>query len=116
MGRENFQTEWVQRAREQDQEALEALYVFCYGEVYATIREATGADRDTIKDILQETYIRAFTKLDTLIDDSKFQNGFIRLHTMLRKTLCENTNRICLIRLMPWMKTACRSCSWKIRI
>ncbi len=72
MGRENFQTEWVQRAREQDQEALEALYVFCYGEVYATIREATGADRDTIKDILQETYIRAFTKLDTLIDDSKF--------------------------------------------
>ncbi len=41
-------------------------------EVYATIREATGADRDTIKDILQETYIRAFTKLDMLIDDSKF--------------------------------------------
>ena len=72
MGRENFQTEWVQRAREQDQEALEALYVCCYGEVYATIREATGADRDTIKDILQETYVRAFTKLDTLIDDSKF--------------------------------------------
>ncbi len=31
MGKENFQTEWVQRAREQDQEALEALYVFCYG-------------------------------------------------------------------------------------
>lgn len=74
MGRENFQTEWVQRAREQDQEALEALYVCCYSEVYKTIREATSADGDTIKDILQETYIRAFTKLDTLIDDSKFQN------------------------------------------
>lgn len=62
MGRENFQTEWVQRAREQDQEALEALYVCCYSEVYKTIREATRADGDTIKDILQETYIRAFTK------------------------------------------------------
>lgn len=72
MGRENFQTEWVQRAREQDQEALEALYVCCYSEVYKTIREATSADGDTIKDILQETYIRAFTKLDTLRDDSKF--------------------------------------------
>lgn len=72
MGRENFQTEWVQRAREQDQEALEALYVFCYSEVYKTIREAINADGDTIKDILQETYIRAFTKLDTLRDDSKF--------------------------------------------
>lgn len=74
MGRENFQTEWVQKAREQDQEALEALYVCCYSEVYKTILEATSADGDTIKDILQETYIRAFTKLDTLIDDSKFQN------------------------------------------
>ena len=72
MGRENFQTEWVQRAREQDQEALEALYVCCYSEVYKTIREATSADGDTIKDIVQETYIRAFTKLDTLRDDSKF--------------------------------------------
>lgn len=72
MGKENFQTEWVQRAREQDQKALEALYVCCYSEVYKTIREATGADGDTIKDILQETYIRAFTKLDTLRDDSKF--------------------------------------------
>lgn len=72
MGRENFQTEWVQRARKQDQEALEAIYVCCYSEVYKTIQKAIGSDDDTTKDILQETYIRAFTKLDTLIDDSKF--------------------------------------------
>lgn len=72
MGRENFQTEWVKRAREQDQEALEAIYVCCYSEVYKTIQKAIGSDDDTTKDILQETYIRAFTKLDTLIDDSKF--------------------------------------------
>lgn len=72
MGKETFNPEWVQKARENDAESLEKLYVFCYQPVYLTIKYLMQNNEDTVMDILQDTFIEAFKKLDQLGDDSKF--------------------------------------------
>lgn len=53
----------VALAREGNQDALAALYEKTYNEVFYTIKSMIK-DEDTVLDILQDTYVRAFTHLD----------------------------------------------------
>lgn len=61
----------VALAREGNQNALAALYEKTYNEVFYTIKSMIK-DEDTVLDILQDTYVKAFTHLDRFQGDSKF--------------------------------------------
>lgn len=61
----------VALAREGNQDALAALYEKTYNGVFYTIKSMIK-DEDTVLDILQDTYVKAFTYLDRFQGDSKF--------------------------------------------
>ena len=61
----------VALAREGDQDALAALYEKTYNGVFYTIKSMIK-DEDTVLDILQDTYVKAFTHLDRFQGDTKF--------------------------------------------
>lgn len=60
----------VQKARENDQEVLTEIYKISSPAVYKTIRVLIK-DEDTVYDILQDTYVKAFTRLDQLQNPDK---------------------------------------------
>lgn len=60
----------VQKARENDQEALTEIYKISSPAVYKTIWVLIK-DEDTVYDILQDTYVKAFTRLDQLQNPDK---------------------------------------------
>lgn len=60
----------LERARNQDQEALAEIYNQSSSAVYRVIKVLIK-DEDTVYDILQDTYVKAFTKLDQLQDENK---------------------------------------------
>ena len=55
----------VQRAKQNDQSALTEIYRYSSPAVYRTIKVLIKDD-DTANDILQDTYIKAFARLDQL--------------------------------------------------
>ena len=61
----------VTLAREGNQDALSALYEKTYNGVFYTIKSMIRDD-DTVLDILQDTYVKAFTHLDRFQGDTKF--------------------------------------------
>lgn len=60
----------VQKARENDQEALTEIYKISSPAVYKTIWVLIK-DEDTVYDILQDTYVKAFTRLNQLQNPDK---------------------------------------------
>lgn len=60
----------VQKARENDQEALTEIYKISSPAVYKTIWVLIK-DEDTVYDILQDIYVKAFTRLDQLQNPDK---------------------------------------------
>lgn len=60
----------VQKARENDQEALAEIYKISSPAVYKTIWVLIK-DEDTVYDILQDTYVKAFTRLNQLQNPDK---------------------------------------------
>ena len=63
--------ELVSAARIGDQDAISVLYEKTYSKVYYTIKSMIK-DEDTVYDIVQDTYIKAFTHLDSFQGDTKF--------------------------------------------
>ena len=61
----------VAQARTGDQQALSALYEKTYNGVFYTIKSMIK-DEDTVLDLLQDTYIKAFTHLDRFQGETKF--------------------------------------------
>lgn len=61
----------VALAREGNQDALSALYEKTYNGVFYTIKSMIK-DEDTVLDLLQDTYVKAFTHLDRFQGDTKF--------------------------------------------
>lgn len=61
----------VALAREGNQDALSALYEKTYNGVFYTIKSMIK-DEDTVLDVLQDTYVKAFTHLDRFQGDTKF--------------------------------------------
>lgn len=60
----------LERARKQDQDALAEIYEQSSLAVYKAIKILIK-DEDTVYDILQDTYVKAFTRLDQLQDERK---------------------------------------------
>ena len=70
--------ELVLRAKTGDQEAIAQLYEQTYSSVYYTVKSMVK-DEDTVLDILQDSYLKAFRGLDQLLDPSKFQAWIKRI-------------------------------------
>lgn len=62
---------WVVLAREGNQQAVSALYEKTYSKVFYTVKSMIK-DEDTVSDILQDAYIKAFTHLDSFVGNEKF--------------------------------------------
>ena len=62
---------WVQSARDGNQEAVSALYEKTYSKVYYTVKSMIK-DEDAVLDIVQDTYIKAFTRLGKFEGNDKF--------------------------------------------
>lgn len=63
--------ELVAAARTGDQEAVGALYEKTYSKVYYTVKSMIR-EEDTVLDIVQDAYIKAFAHLDSFQGDTKF--------------------------------------------
>ena len=74
----------VQRARENDQEALAEIYRISSPAVYRVIRILIK-DEDTVYDILQDTYIKGFTRLDQLQNPERLVPWFKMIANNLAK-------------------------------
>ena len=61
----------VAAARNGNQNAISALYDRTFDKVYCTVKSMIK-DEDTIRDIVQDTYIKAFDHLDSFRGDTKF--------------------------------------------
>lgn len=69
---ETFHPEWIQQAKEGKQEAFGKLYLYSYSTVYLTVRLQIKGDEDTVFDLVQDTYVKAFHSIGQLREDEKF--------------------------------------------
>lgn len=69
---EAFQPEWVQQAKIGKQKAFGKLYLYSYSTVYLTVRLQIKGDEDTVFDLVQDTYIKAFNSISQLREEEKF--------------------------------------------
>ena len=70
-GAQDSAAELVRRAKSGDQEALSDLYEQSYDQVYYTVRSMVR-NEDDVFDILQDSYVKAFTHLDSFEGGEKF--------------------------------------------
>ena len=68
----------VEQAGDNNQKAIEELYHITYSVMYSLAMTLCDNHSDA-EDILQESYVRAFSKLDTLAEKAAFIN-WIRKH------------------------------------
>lgn len=71
-------TDFVERALKDDQEALSQLYKMTYNNVYQTVRSVANLDDDTVFDLIQNTYIKAFRSLSQLKEPEAFR-GWVKV-------------------------------------
>ena len=71
-------TQVVSRAKQGEQKAYTEIYQETYQSAYGVAFQILK-NGDDAADVLQDSYITAFTKLDTLEDNSKFQGWFNRI-------------------------------------
>lgn len=69
---QGFDADMIEAASRGDQDAIAELYNRTYSSVYYTIRSVIRDD-DTALDVLQDSYLKAFRRLDQLGDPSKFR-------------------------------------------
>lgn len=72
MEKNRIDPQWVEKARNGDQDAITALYTASYQTVYITIKSMLRADEADVLDILQESYIKAFQNLTHLEKTESF--------------------------------------------
>ena len=68
---QNTMTELIMRAKAGDQTAISILYEQTYNQVYYTVKSMIK-DEDAVFDILQDSYIKAFSHLDSFEGGDKF--------------------------------------------
>ena len=69
---QGFDQSLIDFARAGDQDAISELYRRTYENVYYTVR-ALIRDEDTVLDLVQDTFVKAFENLDKLHDPNKFR-------------------------------------------
>ena len=88
----------LDRAKKQDQAALAEIYEQTSGAVYRVLKVLIKNDEDTVQDLLQDTYVKAFTRLDQLQDESKLLPWL--------KTIANNSAKDWLKKCKPVLFTA----------
>jgi len=69
----------VRQARHGDEQAFEALYRRHRNRVHGIVWRLCGGDSALAEDILQEAFVRAWTKLNSFRGDSRFSTWLYRL-------------------------------------
>ncbi|MDD3222357.1 MAG: sigma-70 family RNA polymerase sigma factor [Clostridia bacterium] len=75
---QEFTKELIEDAKGKNQEAIAELYNRTYNNVYFTVKSMIK-DEDTVMDILQDTYLKAFASLGQLQDAAKFRAWIKRI-------------------------------------
>ena len=73
MSKPYFDPGWVERAKNGDQEAFGELYSYSHQAAYIVILTMVRADEDTVMDLVQDTYLKVYQRLDQLESPSKFR-------------------------------------------
>ena len=67
-----FCPEWVSAAKAGNQQAITELYTCAWQEVSIVIRSMIRTDNDAVQDLVQDTFLKAFNRLDQLDDPTKY--------------------------------------------
>ena len=67
-----FSPEWVSAAKAGNQQAITELYTCAWQEVSTVIRTMIRTDNDAVQDLVQDTFLKAFNRLDQLDDPTKY--------------------------------------------
>ena len=67
-----FCPEWVSEAKAGNQQAITDLYTCAWQEVSIVIRTMIRTDNDAVQDLVQDTFLKAFNRLDQLDDPTKY--------------------------------------------
>lgn len=67
-----FCPEWVSAAKAGNQQAITELYTCAWQEVSTVIRTMIRTDNDAVQDLVQDTFLKAFNRLDQLDDPTKY--------------------------------------------
>ena len=67
-----FHSNWVTSAKVGNQQAIENLYICAWQEVSIVIRTMIRTDNDAVQDLVQDTFLKAFQRLDQLDDPTKY--------------------------------------------
>jgi len=73
------ESHWVERAQAGDRHAFEQLYRSHHDRIYALCWRMCGGDKALAEDMLQDAFVRAWTKLHLFRGDSKFGTWLHRL-------------------------------------
>jgi RNA polymerase sigma factor (sigma-70 family) len=68
-----FCLEWVSAAKAGNQQAITDLYTCAWQEVSIVIRSMLRTDEATVQDLVQDTFVKAFQRLDQLDDPQKYK-------------------------------------------
>ena len=71
--KKEFKAEWVTQARMNDQDALTKLYLYAHQDVYIILLTTLRTDAGVLEDLMQETFLKVFDKLDQLEQPEKFR-------------------------------------------
>lgn len=69
----HFCPQWVIDARQGNQQAITDLYTCAWQEVHIVIRSMIHTDDATIQDLVQDTFVKVFQRLDQLDDSQKYK-------------------------------------------
>jgi RNA polymerase sigma factor (sigma-70 family) len=67
-----FHSNWVTSAKAGNHQAIENLYICAWQEVSIVIRTMIRTDNDAVQDLVQDTFLKAFNRLDQLDDPAKY--------------------------------------------
>lgn len=67
-----FCPEWVSAAKAGDQQAITELYTCAWQEVSIVIQTMIRTDNDAVQDLVQDTFLKAFNRMDQLDDPTKY--------------------------------------------
>lgn len=70
---QGFTAEMIQKAMDGDDEAISSLYERTYNGVYYTVLALIKHDEDTVMDLVQDTYVKAFQSLGQLQQPERFK-------------------------------------------
>lgn len=78
-GTHDEDAEWVRLASDGDQAAFEALYRRHRDRIYGLLWRLAGGDHGLAEDLLQEAFVRAWSRLDSFRGDARFGTWMHRL-------------------------------------